>query len=178
VRSARSNWSLTSPGYFLGMRFALGGRDFNAQDRFDAPGVFIISRKRRRQKPAGRGSPCCQLLCGLDCGDAAADDHHGVVGDVRQSSPGVASQPTLLHGRWNSTRITANELQVSLRTANRARRDDFAVPKAASELIREMAVKFTTLEEMVGPRLPRHVSGRSWRDLRAAALLWRCGVYA
>ncbi len=93
-----SNWALTSPNYFAAMHIPLlGGRDFTPQDQYGTPGVVIISESAARQSFPGEDPIGRQLMCGLDEATMKPMTIVGVVGDVRQDSPGSAAAADSLH---------------------------------------------------------------------------------
>ncbi len=101
-----SNWTLSSPGYFAAMRIPLlGGRDFTPQDRYGTPSIVIISESAAGQSFPGENPLGRQLLCGLDEATMKPMTIVGVVGDVRQDSPGSAATADALHALWSSIRI-------------------------------------------------------------------------
>jgi predicted permease len=174
-----SNWALTSPGYFAAMRIPLlRGRDFTPQDRFDAPGIVIISESAARQSLPGEDPIGRQVKCGLDAATMQPMTIVGVVGDVRQDSPGSPPQPTL-YMPMEQHPYHANELQVIVRTANVPAAMTSTVRKAAHDLNPEMAVKFTTLEEMVAASIaaPRFRMFLAGTFALLALLLAMAGIY-
>src|SRR3984957_3551854 len=144
-----SNWSLTSPNYFAALHIPLvHGRDFTAQDQYGSPGVVILSESAVRQNFAGEDPIGRQLVCGWDDVTMKPLTIVGVVGDVRQESPGSDPLPTL-YMPMQQHPFRANELQVIVRTASAPAAMTAAVRKAAHDLNPEMAVKFTTMDEMI-----------------------------
>jgi putative ABC transport system permease protein len=91
-----SIWALSSPNYFAAMRIPLlRGRDFTPLDRYDAPGVIIVSDSVARQIFAGEDAIGRRIVCGFDQVTMKPMTIVGVVGDVRQDSPGAVPEPTL-----------------------------------------------------------------------------------
>jgi putative ABC transport system permease protein len=174
-----SNWALTSPNYFAAMHIPLlSGRDFTPQDQYTSPGIVIISESVARQNFSGEDPLGRQLQCGLDDVTMKAMTIVGVAGDVRQDSPGRPPQPTL-YMPMEQHPYHSNELQVIVRTAASPTAMTPTVRKAAHDLNPEMAVKFTTLEEMVSgsisaPRFRTFLAG-SFAVL--ALLLAMAGIY-
>ena len=174
-----SNWSLTSPRYFEAMRIPLlRGRDFTALDRYDAPGVIIASESVVQQifgaeHPIGR-----QIVCGLDETSMKPMTIVGVVGDVRHSSPGSVPEPTL-YMPLEQHPFHANEVQVIVRTFGAPAALATAVRTAAHDLNPEMAVKFTTLDEMVSDSIaaPRFRTFLASTFAVLALLLAMAGIY-
>ena len=174
-----SNWALTSPNYFAAMHIPLlGGRDFTAQDQYGAPGVVIISESAARQSLPGEDPIGRQLLCGLDEATMKPMTIVGVVGDVRQSSPGSAPLPTL-YMPMEQHPYHSNELQVIVRTGSAPSAMTSAVRKAAYDLNPEMAVKFTTMDEMVSDSIaaPRFRTFLASTFALLALLMAMAGIY-
>ncbi|MGA3203953.1 MAG: ABC transporter permease [Bryobacteraceae bacterium] len=174
-----SNWALTSPNYFGAMRIPLlRGRDFTPQDQYGSPGVVIVSESAARQSLPGEDPIGRQLLCGLDDVTMKPMTIVGVVGDVRQDSPGSPPQPTL-YMPMEQHPYHSNELQVIVRTASAPAALTPAVRKAAYDLNPEMAVKFTTLEEMVTDSIaaPRFRTFLAGTFAILALLLAMAGIY-
>jgi putative ABC transport system permease protein len=174
-----SNWALTSPEYFAAMHIPLlGGRDFTAQDRYGSPGVVIVSESAVRQSLQGEDPIGRQLMCGLDEATMKPMTIVGVVGDVRQSSPGSPPQPTL-YMPMEQHPYHSNELQVIVRTESAPSAMTAVVRKAAYDLNPEMAVKFTTMEEMVSDSIaaPRFRTFLASTFALLALLMAMAGIY-
>jgi putative ABC transport system permease protein len=174
-----SNWSLTSPNYFSSMHIPLlAGRDFTAQDQYGAPGIVIMSESAVLQSFRGEDPIGRQLLCGLDDVTMKPMTIVGVVGDVRQSSPGSPPLPTL-YMPMEQHPYHSNELQVIVRTASVPSALTPTVRKAAYDLNPEMAVKFTTMEEMVSDSIsaPRFRTFLASTFAALALLLAMAGIY-
>jgi putative ABC transport system permease protein len=174
-----SNWSLSSPNYFAAMHIPLlRGRDFTPQDQYGTPGVVIVSESAARQSLPGEDPIGRQLICGLDAVTAKPMTIVGVVGDVRQDSPGSPPQPTL-YMPMEQHPYHSNELQVIVRTGSAAAAMTAAVRKAAHDLNPEMAVKFTTMEEMVSDSIaaPRFRTFLASTFALLALLLAMAGIY-
>jgi predicted permease len=175
-----SNWALSSPNYFAAMGIPLlRGRDFTTEDRYDAPGVVIISDRATRQSFPGEDPIGRQLICGLDEASMKPMTIVGVVGDVRQDSPGAPPQPTL-YMPLEQHPYHANELQVIVRTTSAPAAMASVVRKAAYDLNPEMAVKFTTMEKMISDsiaasRLRTFLAGMF---ALTALLLAMAGIYS
>ncbi len=175
----QSNWTLSSPNYFSAMRIPLlRGRDFTPNDRFDAPGVIIVSENVVRQVFAGADPIGRQIVCGLDQFTAKPMTIVGVVGDVRQDSPGSDPLPTL-YMPLEQHPYHANELQVIVRSAAPPSSLISAVRSEAHDLNPEMAVKFTTMEEMVSTSIaaPRFRTFLAGTFAILALLLAMAGIY-
>jgi predicted permease len=174
-----SNWALSSPNYFAAMHIPLiGGRDFTAQDQYGAPSVVIMSESAARQSLQGEDPIGRQLMCGLDEVTMKPMTIVGVVGDVRQNSPGSPPQPTL-YMPMEQHPYHSNELQVIVRTASAPAAMTSAVRKAAYDLNPEMAVKFTTMDEMVSDSIaaPRFRTFLAGTFALLALLLAMAGIY-
>ena len=102
----------------------------------------------------------------------------GVVADVRQDSPGSPPQPTL-YMPMEQHPYHSNELQVIVRTVSTPAVMTSAVRKAAYDLNPEMAVKFTTMEEMVSNSIaaPRFRTFLAGTFALLALLLAMAGIY-
>jgi putative ABC transport system permease protein len=174
-----SNWALSSPNYFTTMHIPLlRGRDFTPRDQYDVPGIVIVSESAARQSfgtqdPIGR-----QLICGLDNVTAKPMTIVGIVGDVRQDSPGSPPQPTL-YMPMEQHPYHSNELQVIVRTVAPPANMTSAIRKAAYDLNPEMAVKFTTMEEMISTSIaaPRFRTFLAGTFAILALLLAMAGIY-
>ncbi len=174
-----SNWALSSPNYFAAMHIPLlSGRDFTPQDQYGTPGVVIISESAARQSLPGEDPIGRQLLCGLDEWTTKPMTIVGVVGDVRQDSPGSPTKPTL-YMPMEQHPFHSNELQVIVRTSLPPAAMTSAVRKATSDLNSEMAVKFTTMEEMVSDSTsaPRFRTFLAITFALLALLLAMAGIY-
>lgn len=174
-----SNWTLSSPGYFAAMHIPLlSGRDFTPQDRYGTPGIVIISESAARQSLPGENPIGRQLLCGLDEATMKPMSIVGVVGDVRQDSPGSPPQPTL-YMPMEQHPYHSNELQVIVRTSSAPAAMTSAVRKAAYGLNPEMAVRFTTMEAMISDSTsaPRFRTFLAISFALLALLLAMVGIY-
>jgi putative ABC transport system permease protein len=174
-----SNWALSSPNYFATMHIPLlRGRDFTPRDQHESSGIVIVSQSAARQSfgaedPLGR-----QLVCGLDNITMKPMTIVGVVGDVRQDSPGSPLQPTL-YMPMEQHPYHSNELQVIVRTSAPPTAMTSAIRKAAHDLNPEMAVKFTTMEEMISDSIsaPRFRTFLAGAFALLALLLAMAGIY-
>jgi putative ABC transport system permease protein len=147
-------FSVASPGYFPTMEIPLKrGRDFGTQDTDKSPLVAIISESLARQSfgdvdPLGR-----QIRCGLDTDKWMTII--GVVGDVRQNSPAEKPGPAL-YMPMTQHPYYANQLHIVLRT----RLKPLSIMSAAQRTIRSVnpsvALRFTTMDRMVGKSLAAH----------------------
>jgi predicted permease len=178
-KAPESIWALSSPNYFatLGVPL-LRGRDFSLHDSFESGGVAIISEALARQSfpnvdPIGR-----QLICGLDKWTGQPMTIVGVVGDVRQNSPGSPPEPTL-YMPLEQHPFRANEVQVILRTAGPPAALTSAARDVAHRVNPEMALRFTTLDAMVSDSIsaPRFRTFLGGVFAVLAVLLAMAGVY-
>ena len=174
-----SNWALSSPNYFATMHIPLlMGRDFTPRDSYEAPGIVIVSESAARQSFSGEDPIGRQLLCGLDAVTMKPMTIVGVVGDVRQDSPGSPPQPTL-YMPMEQHPYHSNELQVVVRTAGAPTAMAPTIRKAAYNLNPEMAVKFTTMEDMISDSIaaPRFRTLLAGTFAVLALLLAMAGIY-
>ena len=152
-RLPHAGFELASPGYFVTLGIPLvRGREFSSRDEYNAPFVAIISEALARETfptedPLGK-----RIQCGLDSPNWMTIV--GVVGDVRQDSPASPPAPQL-YMPLKQHPFHANELQVVLRTAVEPGSLAQAVRQKVRALNPEIALKFTTLEEMVAESIAR-----------------------
>jgi len=175
-----SNWALSSPNYFASMGIPLlRGRDFTPLDRYDAPGVIIVSNSVVQQIFPGEDPIGRQIVCGLDAVTLKPMTIVGVVGDVRQDSPGSVPEPTL-YMPLEQHPYYSNELQLVVRTAAAPSALAPALRRIAHAVNPEMAVKFTTLQEMVAVSIaaPRFRAFLAGTFAVLALLLAIAGIYA
>jgi len=143
-----AGFGLTSPGYFAALGIPLiSGRDFTDHDQYDAPFVAIVSRTLARETFPGEDPIGKRVRCGLDASDTWMTIV-GVVGDVRQDSPGSPPEPQL-YMPLEQHPYHANQVQIVLRTAVPPASLIPAVRRRMRDLTPETAVSFTTLEDMV-----------------------------
>ncbi|MGA9884690.1 MAG: ABC transporter permease [Candidatus Acidiferrales bacterium] len=141
-------FALASPGYFdtLGIPL-LRGREFADADLYDRPFVAIVSESLASQYFPHENPIGHRIICGFDFPEKWLTVV-GVVGDVRQDSP--ASQPgPELYMPMRQHPYMANELQVILRTSGQPAALIPAVQNTIREMDPEVAMKFTTMNEMV-----------------------------
>jgi putative ABC transport system permease protein len=178
-RLPESDWALSSPNYFAAMRIPLlRGRDFTPLDRYDAPGVIIVSDSVVRRIFGGEDPIGRQIICGLDQVTMKPMTIVGVVGDVRQDSPGSAPEPTL-YMPVEQHPYYSNELQVIMRTADAPAAIMPVIRKTARDFNPEMAVKFTTMDEMISDSIaaPRFRTFLAGTFAVLALLLAMAGIY-
>ncbi len=142
-------FSLSSPDYFRTMDIPLlRGRDFSAQDVYDAPFVAIVSESLAKQSFPGQNPIGRQIQCGLDA-PGKWMTIVGVVGDVRQDSPAESPGPAL-YMPLNQHPFMATQINIAVRTEvapatlidtvrSRIQRQDAAI-----------ATRFTTMDALVG----------------------------
>jgi putative ABC transport system permease protein len=173
-------FSLSSAGYFstLGIPL-LRGRDFTDRDRTDTTPVAIISEALAQQSfpnedPIGR-----RLQCGLDGESMNWMTIVGVAGNVRQDSP-ASVMSAALYMPLAQHPFRANEVQVAIRTQV----DPSSVVAPVQQIVREMnaevAMKFTTMNAMVGDSVaaPRFRTTLAIAFAAVALVLAVMGVYA
>jgi hypothetical protein len=155
----------------------LHGRDFSEADRHDSPFVAIVSRALAERDFRGQDPIGQRVRCGLDAPDTWMTIV-GVVGDVRQDSPGSAPAAEL-YMPLEQHPYYANEVQVVMRTAVDPRSLAGAVRQKMRALNPAMAVRFTTLEAMVAASIdtPRFRTFLVGAFAALALLLAMAGVY-
>jgi predicted permease len=174
-----SNWALSSPNYFAAMGIPLlRGRDFTPLDRYQAPSVIVVSESIVKQIFPGEDPLGRQIVCGLDLVSLKPMTIVGVVGDVRQNSPASAPEPTL-YMPLEQHPYYGNELQIVVRTAGVPAAMTAAVRKTAYDLNPDMAVKFTTLDQMIADSVaaPRFRTFLAGAFAALALLLAMAGIY-
>ena len=174
AKAPESIWALTSPDYFRTMGVPLlRGRDFAARDAFDSGGVAIISEGLARQSFPGEDPIGQRLICGLDEWTMKPMTIVGVVGDVRQTSPGSAPEPSL-YMPLSQHPFRANEVQVIVRGGAASE-----VREVARRVNPAMAIRFTTMDEMVADSIaaPRFRAFLSSVFAGLALLLAMAGIY-
>jgi predicted permease len=172
-------FALASPGYFGTMGIPLlQGRDFNDGDLYDRPFVAIVSGSLARQYFPHEDPIGHRIECGFDSTEKWMTVI-GVVGDVRQSSPAAQPGPEL-YMPLRQHPWMANEAQVVVRTSANPEALIPAVQKTIREMNPEVAIKFTTVSELVS----NSISAQRFRTVLAsgfaalALLLALSGMYA
>lgn len=169
---------LASPGYFatMGIRI-LRGRDFSETDLYDRPFVVIVSDSLARQNFRGEDPIGHRIMCGLDSPKWMTIV--GVVGDVRQSSPAVQPGPAL-YMPLRQHPFMANDAEVAVRTSGDPKSLIPAVEHTIRHVNPEIAVRFTTMTDLVsdsiGAQRFRAVLASAFAAL--ALLLALSGMYA
>jgi putative ABC transport system permease protein len=174
-----ANFSLSSPHYFTTLRIPLLlGRDFTARDNPDSPGVAIVSQSLVRQMFHGQNPLGRQLTNGLDQITMKPMTIVGVVGDVRQNTPGATPDPTI-YMPLRQHPFRANEVQVIVRTSGPPSAQTSAVRSLAQTFSPTMALKFTTLDDMVADSVsaPRFQTFLATTFGALALLLAMAGIY-
>ncbi len=142
----QADFALTSRGYFSTMNIPLlDGRDFNARDQYDAPFTAIVSASLAKESFPNESPIGKRIYCGLD--SPKPMKIVGVVGDVRQNSPGARPGPEI-YMPFQQHPFHANELQLAIRTALPP---DTLIADVRSTMRRTapgVAIKFTTVEAM------------------------------
>jgi predicted permease len=142
-----AGFRLASPGYFGTMAIPLlRGREFNDGDAYERPFVVMISESLARLNFANEDPLGHRIMCGLD--SPTWMTVVGVVGDVRQSSPAAQPGPEL-YMPLRQHPFNANEVQIVTRTAEKPETLIPALRDAIRRLNPEIAMKFTTLEDLV-----------------------------
>ena len=176
-----ANIGLASPGYFATMGIPLlRGRDFTAGDTYGREPVAIVSESVVRQSFPNEDPIGQHIKCGMD------NESYkqwmtivGVVGDVKQDSPtdplSSGLYMPLAQHPWR-----ANEYQVAMRAGV----DPTALIAPVQETVRQMnpeiAMKFTTVQEMVSDSIaaPRFRMTLASTFAILALLLAIFGVYS
>ena len=174
----QANFSLSGPGYFSTMGIPLQrGRDFNDADLYDRPFVVIISQSAARQNFGNEDPIGHRIQCGLDSPNWMTIV--GVVGDVRQDSPGDQPGPTL-YMPLRQHPGHATQAQIVVRTSGSPEALAPQVQQIIHELNPSVATKFSAMSAMLSdsvaePRF-RMVLAGSFGGL--ALLLALLGVYS
>ncbi|HXA57222.1 MAG TPA: ABC transporter permease [Candidatus Acidoferrum sp.] len=169
---------VASPRYFETMGIPLlRGRDFDDGDLYDRPFVAIISESLARQNFPNEDPIGHRIMTGMDSPKWMTVV--GIVGDVRQSSP--AAQPgSEIYMPLEQHPFPSTDLEVVVRTG--ANPEDLipAVQRTIHETSPEIAVKFTTMRDL----LSDSIGAQSFRTALAsifavlALLLALSGMYA
>ena len=144
-----ANIAAMTPGYLRTMGIPLlKGRDIAEADGPEADNVLLISESMARQSFAGVDPIGKQIMCGWDL--LGWWTIVGVVGDVRQDSPGRPPAPTIYTPLAQHPGAAQN-MQVMVRT----RADAGAMTATLLAMMKtrfpEVAVKGTTMREAVAP---------------------------
>lgn len=174
-----ADWSLASSQYFSTMGIPLlAGRDFTEADDYEHPFVIIISkavaeRDFPRENPLGH-----RIMCGIDA-NARWMTIIGVVGDVRQDSVSETPGPAL-YMPLRQHPFMANQLEVVTRTGANPATLIPAVQSTIRQVNPEIAMKFDTMEGLVGDAVaaPRFRTILAMSFAGIALLLALAGMYA
>jgi putative ABC transport system permease protein len=144
-----ANITAMTPGYLRTMGIpVLKGRGFTDADGPGSEKVLVISESMARQSFAGLDPIGRQIQCGWDSMDEWWTIV-GVVGDVRQDSPGSPPAPTIYTPVAQHAHA-ASEMQVVART----RSDDGAMATTLSRILKrnypQVAVNAVTMRESIG----------------------------
>jgi putative ABC transport system permease protein len=149
-----AGFRLASPGYFDAMGIPLPrGRDFSPRDQFGTPLVAIVSEALARQSFPNEDPLGHRLQCDFDSTTQWVTIV-GVAADVRQDSPASAPAPQL-YMPLPQHPYSANEIQVVVRTSLDPGSVAGAVRQKVHRLNPEIAMKFTTMDEMVADSIAR-----------------------
>ncbi len=172
-------FALASPRYFATMSIPLTrGREFNDADLYDSPFVAIVSESLARQYFPNEDPIGHRIFCGFDA-TGKWMTVVGVVGDVRQDSPAAQPGPEL-YMPVRQHPYMGNELQVVVRTSGSPEALIPAVQQTIHEMDPDVAMKFTTMQDMVTDS----ISAQHFRAILAATfatlalLLALSGMYA
>jgi len=172
-------FALASPGYFAAMGIPLlRGHDFTDSDLYDHPFVAIVSKSLAHEYFPDEDPIGHRVICGFDATDKWMTIV-GVVGDVRQDSPASDPGPEL-YMPMRQHPFMANELEVVVRASGRPEALIPAVQRTIHEMNPAVAMKFTTMTEMVADS----ISAQRFRAALTASfaglalLLALSGMYA
>jgi putative ABC transport system permease protein len=177
-RLPSAGFRLASPGYFATMGIPiLRGRDFSESDLYDRPFVAIISDSLARQNFPNDDPIGHRIMCGLDSPKWMTIV--GVVGDVRQSSPAAQPGPAL-YMPLRQHPFMANDAEVVVQASGDPKSLIPAVEHTVRNVNPEIAVRFTTMNELVsdsiGAQRFRAVLASAFAALAMALAL--SGMYA
>ena len=149
ARLPNANITSMTPGYLQTMGIPLRkGRNFTDADGTASQKVLLISEAMERQSFAGIDPIGRQIMCGWDSSGEWMTIV-GVVGDVRQDSPGSTPAPTI-YVPVAQHPYSASQMQIVVRT--RAGAD--AMTATLTQLLKrqypQVAVRATTMREDVG----------------------------
>jgi len=142
-----AGFRLASPGYFATMGIPiLRGRDFSDADLYDRPFVAIVSDSLARQNFPNEDPIGHRIMCGLD--SPRWMTVVGVVGDVRQRSPAAQPGPEL-YMPLRQHPFMASDAEVVVRTPGDPKSMIPAVERAIRNVNPEIAIRFTTMTDLV-----------------------------
>jgi putative ABC transport system permease protein len=144
-----ANITSMTPGYLLTMGIPLRkGRNLTDADGVGSEKVLLISEAMAQQSFAGVDPIGKQIMCGLDS-EGEWWTIVGVVGDVRQDSPGAAPAPTI-YVPVAQHPYMASQMQIVARTHS----DAATLALTLTQLLRreypQVAVHTSTMREDVG----------------------------
>jgi putative ABC transport system permease protein len=143
-------FTLASPGYFKTMEIPLlRGRDFAAQDAYNAPLVAIISESVARQSFPGQDPIGHQIECGLDAPGKGRRTIIGIVRDLRQDSPADSPGPALYMPLAQNP-FMATQINIAIRTKVAPASLIDTVQAKIHRADAGIATRFTTMDAMVG----------------------------
>jgi len=139
--------SVMTPGAIAALGIPLKrGRDFNADDTYEAPFTALINEALARKSFAGQDPLGRTIYCGLD--SLKPMKIVGVVGDIRQYGPAVAPAPEIIMP-YEQHPGPSTALRILVRTSG----PDSALWGPIQRKVRarsaEVPVKFTTMEELL-----------------------------
>jgi putative ABC transport system permease protein len=144
-----AGFRLASPGYFQTMGVPLlRGRDFDEGDQHDRPFVAIISESLALQNFPKEDPLGHRIQCGMDTDSLNWMTIVGVAGDVRQSSPAAQPGPEL-YMPLGQHPFMASDAELVVRTSGDPKSLIRAVGDSVHDVDPEIAVKFTTMSELV-----------------------------
>jgi len=137
-------FSVVAPGAFATLGIPLTrGRDFGAQDRFEAPFTVVINEALAKKVFPGKDPLGHILQCGFDSPNPMTIV--GVVGNVRQYGPAEAPSPELFMPYEQHPRASAY-LTLAVRTQAEPQLLSESLRKLVVEKSPEVPVKFSTME--------------------------------
>ena len=178
-RLPSAGFRLASPGYFRTMAIPVRrGREFDDGDLYERPFVAIISESLARQSFRGDDPIGHRIMCGLDASEKWMTIV-GVVGDIRQASPGSPPGPELYMPLRQHPYVASN-VQVVIRTSAAPESLIGAVRQTVRSMRPEVAMKFTTMEASVNDSIaaPRFRMALVSTFATLALMLAVAGMYA
>ena len=144
-----ANINAMTPGYLQTMGIpVLKGRAFTAGDRYGSENVVLISEAMVQQSFAGVDPIGKQIMCGWDS-EGEWWRIVGVVGDVRQDSPGSLPGATI-YTPVAQHAMAAQNMQVVVRTQTEPGAIATTLTRIMKQQYPQVGVKATTMRENVG----------------------------
>ena len=144
-----ANIGAMTPGYLKTMGIpVLKGRDITDADGPGSETVLLISESMARQSFANVDPIGKQIMCGWDS-SGAWWTIVGVVGDVRQDSPGTPPGPTI-YTPLAQHALAAQNMQVVVRTRADAGAMAATLTRMMKQRFPQVAVNATTMRENIG----------------------------